>query len=179
VEDDAEDGQSVGILIRDGRFRFVYLGDLSWEPSRRLFCPGDKVGRVDAYLVTHHAQAMNTGLGEYYGGLSCCSPAEVRALDPRVGIISMGKEGHRYGTADAIKTVRAQPGMDLWQTEKITSGGEAGLNAPDDRIANIGGVPSDQIPYIQLTANPDGSFQVSNSRNGFSKDYGRRTIDAR
>ena len=37
-----------------------------------------------------------------------------------------------------MKNVRAQ-GMDLWQTEKITGGGEAGLNAPDDFISNIGG----------------------------------------
>jgi competence protein ComEC len=174
AEDDAEDGQSVGVLIEDGKFRFIYLGDLSWQPSTRLFCPSNKVGTVDAYLVTHHAQSMNNELGDYYAGLSCCSAAEVQALRPRAGLISMGKEGHRYGTPDAMKTVRAQPGMDLWQTEKILGGGEAGLNAPDDYIANIGGEPASQIPYIKLVGNSDGSFQISNSRNGFSKEYAAR-----
>jgi len=126
---------------------------------------------VDAYLVTHHAQAMTNELGDYYAGLSCCSVAEVRALNARVGLVSMGKEGHRYGSADAMKTVRDAPGLDLWQTEKITAGGEAGLNGPDDHIANIGGEPSARVPFLKLAANPDGSFQMTNSRNGFSKDY--------
>jgi len=45
------------------------------------------------------------------------------------------------------------------------------LNGPDDHIANIGGEPSPQVPFLKLAANPDGSFQMTNSRNGFSKDY--------
>ena len=83
----------------------------------------------------------------------------------------MGKEGHKYGNSEAIKTVKSQPGMDLWQTEKITGGGEAGFNAPDDYISNIGSAPPSQVPYLRLDARPDGSFKVTNSRNGFSKDY--------
>jgi hypothetical protein len=69
-----------------------------------------------------------------------------------------------------MKNVRAQ-GMDLWQTEKITAGGEAGLNAPDDFIANVGGGPTERVPNIRLAANPDSSFTVTNSRNGFTKNY--------
>ena len=171
AEDDAEDGQSVGVLIADGKFRFIYLGDLSWQPSSRLFCPSNKVGTVDAYLVTHHAQSMGNELGDYYAGLSCCSIAEVSGLSPRVGMISMGKEGHRYGNSEAIKTVKSQAGMDVWQTEKITGGGEAGFNAADDYITNIGGSPTEKVPYLELKANADGSFKVTNSRNGFSKEY--------
>jgi competence protein ComEC len=170
-EDDAEDGESVGVVIADGKFRFIYLGDLTWNSSTRLFCPTNKVGTVDAYLVTHHAQAMTNQLGDYYAGLSCCSIAEVEALHPRVGLVSMGKEGHRYGSADAMKTVQDAKYMEVWQTEKITAGGEAGLNAPDDRIANIGGPPPEQVPYLKLMANPDSSFQVSSSRNDFTKTY--------
>jgi beta-lactamase superfamily II metal-dependent hydrolase len=170
AEDDAEDGQSVGVVIANGKFRFIYLGDMTWNNSYRLFCPANLVGTVDAYLVTHHAQSMSTELGEYYGGLSCCSIAEVQALHPRVGLLSMGAQGHKYGTPDAMKTVR-DSGMDLWQTEKITGGGESGLNAPDDFIANTGGERSEKVPYIKLVANPDSSFTVSNSRNGFSKEY--------
>jgi beta-lactamase superfamily II metal-dependent hydrolase len=170
AEDDAEDGQSVGVVIADGKFRFIYLGDLTWNNSTRLFCPTNKVGTVDAYLVTHHAQYMTTELGDYYGGLSCCSVAEVQGLHPRAGLISMGKEGHRYGTGDAMKTVRAA-GMDLWQTEKITGGGEAPFNSPDDYIANVGGERTEKVPFIKVTANADGSFKVTNSRNGFGKDY--------
>ena len=170
ADDDAEDGQSVGVVVSLGKFRFVYLGDMTWNNSYRLFCPTNVIGQVDAYLVTHHAQSMNTDLGEYYGGLSCCSAAEVQGLNPRVGLLSMGSQGHKYGTPDAMKTVRAH-GMDLWQTEKITGGGEAGLNAPDDFIAYIGGPRSGKVPNIKLVANSDGSFTVSNSRNSFTKNY--------
>jgi beta-lactamase superfamily II metal-dependent hydrolase len=170
AEDDAEDGQSVGVTVTLGKFRFVYLGDMTWNNSYRLFCPVNLIGHVDAYLVTHHAQSMNTDRGEYYGGLACCSVAEVQGLHPRVALLSMGAQGHKYGTPDAMKTVREQ-GMDLWQTEKITGGGEAGLNAPDDFIANIGGARSERVPNIKLVANPDSSFTVSNDRNGFSKSY--------
>ncbi|HEY6167514.1 MAG TPA: MBL fold metallo-hydrolase, partial [Verrucomicrobiae bacterium] len=46
--DDAEDAQSIGVLVQFGKFRFVYLGDLSWNESGGLFCPEDKVGPVDA-----------------------------------------------------------------------------------------------------------------------------------
>jgi competence protein ComEC len=170
AEDDAEDGQSVGVTVSLGKFRFVYLGDMTWNNSYRLFCPKNMVGQVDAYLITHHAQSMNSEKGDYYAGLACCSAAEVQGLNPRVGLLSMGSQGHKYGTPDAIKTVR-EHGMDLWQTEKITGGGEAGLNAPDDFIANIGGGPGDRVPHIKLTANSDSSFTVSNSRNNHTKNY--------
>jgi competence protein ComEC len=39
MEDDAEDGQSIGVLIAYHSFRFVSLGDLTWDVSYRLFCP--------------------------------------------------------------------------------------------------------------------------------------------
>jgi competence protein ComEC len=170
AEDDAEDGQSVGVVVSSGKFRFVYLGDMTWNNSYRLFCPKNMVGTVDAYLVTHHGQSMNTDLGDYYGGLSCCSVAEVQGLSPRVGLLSMAAQGHKYGTPDAMKNVRAQ-GMDLWQTEKIVGGGEAGLNAPDNFISNLGGPRGEKVEYIKLVANPDSAFEVTNSRNNFSKKY--------
>ena len=52
-------------------------------------------------------------------------------------------------------------------------------NMPEQFIANqgIGGTAATGVPdegavnYIQLTARPDGSFTVTNSRNGFHKDY--------
>ncbi|MBI3207753.1 MAG: MBL fold metallo-hydrolase [Candidatus Solibacter usitatus] len=174
AEDDAEDGQSVGVVAGLGKFKFAYLGDLSWQPSRRLFCPENKVGNVDAYLVTHHAQVMTSELGDYYAGLSCCSAAEVKGLNPRVAFVSMGSQGHKFGTGDAMKRVMEVVGNDLWQTEKIVGGGEAGLNGPDDQLANIGGPPQEKVPYIKMEARADGSFQVTNSRNGFSKSYPAR-----
>ena len=55
-------------------------------------------------------------------------------------------------------------------------------NMPEKFIANMGtggtaatGVPDEgAVNYIQLTARPDGSFAVKNSRNGYQKDYAPR-----
>ena len=174
AEDDAEDGQSVGVVVGFGKFRMVYLGDLTWNTANSLFCPKNLVGTVDAYLVTHHAQSMTAKLGAYYHGLSCCSVAEVHGLHPRVSILSMGAAGHGEGTPEAMQTVRKSPGMeDLWQTNKITGGGEAGENSPDDFIANIG-KRGEQVPYIKISVNADGSYTVMNSRNQFAKKYAAR-----
>jgi hypothetical protein len=117
---------------------------------------------------------MTAKLGAYYHGLSCCSVAEVHGLRPRVSILSMGAAGHGEGTPEAMQVVRKSPGMeDLWQTNKITGGGEAGENSPDQFIANIG-APGEQVPYIKISVKADGSYTVMNSRNRFAKKYAAR-----
>jgi hypothetical protein len=175
IRDDAEDGQSVGVLLTLGKFRFVYLSDLTWSNSNPLFCPDNKVGAVDAYIVTHHAYSPRRQMGDYYWGLSCCSPAETHGLRPRVAFLSLRAEGHPGGDSSGIDSVRTSPGLeDLWQTEKILAGGEKDGNSPDDFIANIGGTVGEQVPYIKMVARADGSFTVTNSRNGFTKQYPRK-----
>ena len=52
--DATEDAQSVGMVVAYGKFRFVNLGDLTWNKSYELFCPKDPIGKVDLYMVTHH-----------------------------------------------------------------------------------------------------------------------------
>jgi hypothetical protein len=172
-EDDAEDSQSIGLLLRFGRFRFVYLGDTPWNGATRLFCPANKVGTVDAYLITHHAESFPESMGNYYHGLSCCPPAEVWGLHPRIAILSLGKNGHRAGDAAGLETIAQAPSPpDLWETNKIVQGGEAGHNAIDNFIANIGDrAVGDEVMSLTLTASPNGSFTMTNSRNGFSRSY--------
>jgi competence protein ComEC len=70
TEDDAEDGQSVGLLFTYGKFRFINLGDLTWNTANSLFCPNNLLGTVDAYVVTHHAQSTTNKWGDYYFGLA-------------------------------------------------------------------------------------------------------------
>ncbi|HEX4147374.1 MAG TPA: MBL fold metallo-hydrolase [Pirellulales bacterium] len=171
VDDDAEDSQSIGMLVQFGKFRFVYLGDLTWNLEQKLFYPRNLVGRADAYVITHHAQSLPPSMGDYYFGLSACPKSELHALEPRVAVLSLGAWGHRQGTSAAMDTVRQSPGLeDIWQTSLIRQGGEKDHNSPADFCANLGdnGGPA---RFIQLSARADGSFTVSNSRNGFHKDY--------
>ncbi len=173
-EDDAEDAQSIGVRVGLGKFHFVYLGDLTWNLEDALFSPVNKVGTVDAYLVTHHAQSFPKEHGDYYHGLSACPKSEVFGLRPRVAILSLGATGHRQGTPEAMETVRSSPGLeDVWQTNWIEAGGEKEHNAPKEFCASIGMMGAKEgTSYIKLSANEDGSFSVENSRNQFTKTYG-------
>jgi beta-lactamase superfamily II metal-dependent hydrolase len=175
-DDDAEDAQSIGVLVTYGAFRFIYLGDLTWNVSLDLFCPRNRVGTVDAYLITHHAQSFDDSRGPYWYGLSAAPKAEVHALHPRVAILSLGSNGHPRGDSKAMETVLSSPGLeDLWQTDLVRAGGEANHNAPERFIANLSDEPKPELRYIKLSAHHDGSFTVTNSRMGVSKEYPLRT----
>jgi competence protein ComEC len=179
--DDAEDAQSVGLLISYGKFRFIDLGDLTWNVSYRLFCPDNKVGMVDAYLITHHADSLKQSLGPYFWGLSCCSKAEVYGLHPEVAILSLGpkslvlslgsKSLGDLGSGDGLQTVRSSPGLeDVWQTNYLIAGREKEYTAPEKYCANIG-TTDGTSEFIKLVSQSTGSFAVINSRTGFSKEY--------
>jgi competence protein ComEC len=174
ADDDAEDGQSIGVLVQHGKFRFVFLGDLTWNVEHALFYPRNLVGKVDAYVITHHAQSLPQSMGDYYYGLSACPKSEVFGLSPRVAILSLGNLGHRQGTSAAMDMVRSCPSVeDVWQTELIREGGEKDHNSPEDFCANLGG-RQERTRFIKISARTDGSFTVTNSRNGFKKEYAAR-----
>ena len=58
---------------------------------------------------------------------------------------------------------------DLWQLHYSNEGGDK-TNAPEPFIANLSG-PEDAANYLKLTASPDGSFDVFNSRTSTTKHY--------
>jgi hypothetical protein len=59
AEAENEDAQSVGTLISFGKFRFLFLSDLTWNNGIRLVCPKNLVGPVDVFLTTHHAMQVD------------------------------------------------------------------------------------------------------------------------
>jgi beta-lactamase superfamily II metal-dependent hydrolase len=171
TEDETEDGQSVGVLLTFGEFRFVFLGDLTWNKLHRLFCPVNRVGTVDVYVTTHHGMSIDkeTG-GAVRWGRSACSEAEVHALRPRVAILNYGERYHRVGTPRGWQVVRNSPGLeDFWQLHYQTGGGKEN-NVPEQYIANLSAKGCNGN-WIRLSAREDGSFTVVNSRNGYTKDY--------
>jgi hypothetical protein len=52
-------------------------------------------------------------------------------------------------------------------------GSDAAHNSPEALIANPKGADSDGA-YFKVVANADGSFSVTNSRTGNTKDYARK-----
>lgn len=123
-EDETEDGQSIGMVITFGKFRYVFLGDLTWNHARQLFCPRNLIGPVDVYETTHHGMSIDRKTSEVRWGRSCCSEAEVFGLRPRVAILNCGEKYHRLGTPRAWQVVQRSPGLEsFWQLHYEIEGG--------------------------------------------------------
>lgn len=154
--DPTENARSVGFILTYGKFRFADLGDLTWNKELALTCPNDLIGTVDVYLVAHHGLAISS------------PPAFVHALHPKVAIMNNG--ARKGGEPMAWTVIRDSPGLkDLWQLHYSVAGGKE-HNSPDQFIANPEG-GSDQGNWLSLTATPDGSFTVRNSRNRLAVSY--------
>ncbi len=180
-DNNAEDPQSVATYIGFGKFRTVHLGDLTKNKEFEMMCPNNRIGTVDLFLGLHH------------GVSSSNSEVLVHALHPRVAIMNDGTR--KGGEPDVMKTVHSSPGLeDLWQMHFSTLSGQEytvpGMfiaNTVDDQPASmpISPVPAPQpgpgappapvhngkAYWIKVSAQQDGSFTVTNTRNGFSKTY--------
>jgi competence protein ComEC len=154
--DKTENPRSTGVLINFGKFRFLDLGDLTKAKEIPLVCPNNLIGTVDLYLVNHHGFNLSN------------SKAFVDAIHPRVAIMDNG--AHKAGSPEAWQTVHESPGLeDLWMLH-TAEGSDAAHNSPADLIANPKGLGTDGA-WLKVVASPDGSFSVTNSRTGMTKDY--------
>ena len=170
--DETEDGQSVGMLITFGKFRYAFLGDLTWNKSRELFCPNNLIGSVDVYETTHHGMSIERETNEVRWGRSCCSEAEVFGLHPRVAILNSGEKFHKQGTPRALQVVSRSPGLEsFWQMHYVVAAGKEN-NVREQYIANMSEANCEGH-WIKLSAEGSGAFTVTNTRNGFSKKYPR------
>lgn len=182
-DNNVEDPLSVGVFINYGKFRTAHLGDLTKNKEFELMCPNNRLGTVDVLLGLHHGQASSN------------SPVLVWALHPRVAIMNDGTR--KGGEPETMQTVHASPGLeDLWQMhfsllsgQEYTQPGMFIANTIDEAPAAMpvkpieAPQPGPGAPpppahngtayWIKLVAQPDGTFTVTNARNGFSKTYGK------
>ena len=155
--DPTENARSAGILVRFGRFSFLDLGDLTGAKEVALVCPDNPIGRVDLYLVDHHGMDLSN------------SRALVDAIHPRAAIMNNG--AHKAGMPQAWQTVHDSPGLeDLWQLHTAEAS-DAAHNSSAAYIANPEG--DGDGAFIEAVASANGSFSVTNSRTGFTKQYPR------
>jgi len=159
-EDGTENFRSLGIMLRYGAFRFLDVGDLSGDTLPKLFCPRNLIGEVSVYLIAHH------------GNYDSDAAAVYAALTPRVALMNNGPT--KGGDPWTFKTVRSQPGVDLWQLH--ASHHPQAQNSPDDLIANLDDQECEGN-WIKLTASDDGSFQITNGRTGQTKTYAKGSLD--
>jgi hypothetical protein len=182
-----------------GRFRTIDLGDLMWSKEFDLMCPTNRIGTVDLYLTSHHGLAqsggpvlvhalaprvavMNNGPRKgghvealqtlrtspgledvwqlhwsQFGGLEHNAPgafiANLDDLETTVGVI----------TALAAPPAQAGAGAQAGARRGGRGGGAAAAAAAHS-----------PAHWIKVSARDDGSFTVTNTRNGFSKTYAAR-----
>ena len=167
--DRGENPASIGLLFTFGKFRMNDFADLTKTKEYELMCPNNRVGTVDLYMVSHHGWDLSS------------SALLVHALHPRVAIVNNGaKKGNMPAV---VQVLRSSPGLeDVWQMHYSVDNGKEN-NAPLDLIANpqeqpdpqsFGYVLGDQANFIKVSAQEDGTFTVTNSRNGFTKTYKHR-----
>ena len=175
---DPDNHQSAGFVLNYGRFRMVDFGDLTWSREFQLMCPTNQIGTIDLYLTTHHGLDQSG------------APVAVHALQPRVAIMNNGTR--KGGAVQTFQTLETSPGLeDIWQLHWSYAAGVE-HNVPAVMIANIderdqlaailtgaptppagagGDAAHSPAHYIKVTARTDGSFTVTNSRNGYSRTY--------
>jgi competence protein ComEC len=154
-EDIPENARSAAIVMEFGKFRYADFGDLTNDKEIALLCPENRVGKVDVYQTAHHGAELSKSI---YG------------MAPRVAIMDNG--ARKGGTPDGWRLMKGSPGLeDLWQLHFAVAGGQD-VNSPDSMIANVD--EPCEGKYLKLTAEPDGSFAVYNSRNKYTKTYSAR-----
>ncbi len=180
-EDDGENAQSVGILARFGDFRVLHLGDMTVNTEFQLMCPNNPIGTVDLFIVSHHGQPISN------------AEVLVHAIEARVAVMNNGTR--KGGQPEAMRVLYSAPGLeDLWQLHFSQLSGQE-YTVPGLFIAN----PVDEVQsampiaplinprrgagapprpvhngkayWIKVSGKADGSFTVTNSRNGFTKEY--------
>ena len=177
-EDKTENIRSVGMVISLGRFRMLDLGDLTWNRERDLVCPNNLLGTVDVYLTTHHGLNLSG------------PPVIVHAVHPRVAVINNGPR--KGDSSETWKTLKSSPGLeDVWQLHysvarppnpafhESSNNGGSEQNSPEQFIANLDENATHSPAYaLKLVARPDGSFALTNPRNGFTKEYASQSRNA-
>jgi len=123
-EDPSDNAKSLGFLLQFGDWKFLDLGDLTWNVEYKLVHPTDKIGKIDVYQTTHHGLEISN------------NPVVINTVEPRVAIFNNGsKKGcHPQVTG----TLRRVPGLEaIFQVHRNVNAGP-GENTEPSFIANEG-----------------------------------------
>lgn len=156
-DDQGENGRSLGYFLKMGDFEFVNLGDLPWSLQYKLACPANLLGEVDLYQATHH------------GVRDDVLPQQIGAIRPTVAVMNNGPV--KGAGPLAVEYVLQSPGLeDLWQLHRAVNNDAAHNTAPQ-LTANVGETDGCEGHWLHARVDDDGTYTLTNSRNGYSKSY--------
>ena len=158
-EDKTDNARSLGFVLSYGKFRFLDLGDLTWNIEYKLVSPSDKIGPVDVYQTTHHGLDISN------------NPVVINTVRPRVAIFN---NGPRKGGMPAVTAaLRRSPEIQaIYQVHRNLTVGAA-ENTDPEYIAN----PDEKCQGEGISlriANDAKSYTVTVGNKGKPKKYETR-----
>jgi competence protein ComEC len=173
-KDVPENQLMVGALVSYGKFTFLDLADLDWEKEMEFTCPVNKLGQISIWQAGRHGALDGAGAP---GFLYAVKPQVVVVNNgPRKGLggPSPGAERSKYVHYDRIAKTPDIEG--IWQGHLSLLDREH--NAPESNIANFEDTADCQGHIIQASVSQNGTFTVTNTRNGLARTYTARGAGA-
>ena len=162
----------VGAFFTFGRFKFLDLADLDWEMEMELACPVNKLGEVTIYQTGRHGALDGAG-----------APGFLYAIKPQVVIVNNGPRkglggpspGQQKAATMHYERLAKIPGVEgVWQGHLSLFDPDKTHNAPQEMIANVEETAECQGHWLKASVERDGTYTITNGRNGFSKTYSAR-----
>jgi hypothetical protein len=160
--DTTENQRSAGVVLTYGKFKFLDLGDLTWDKEMELACPANKIGTVTLLQATHH------GFVNDFSG----APPLYWAVKPQVVVVN---DGPRKGLqVSAWETIQKIQGLEaVWQSH-LALATDKDHNTDEKRIANLEATADCKGNWLKASISKDGKFTLTNGRNGYSETYTAR-----
>jgi len=160
--DPTDNDNSLGFLLKFGGFRFLDLGDLTWNYEYKLVSPSDKIGPIDVYQSTHHGLTISN------------NPVLIKPVQPRVAVFNNGPR--KGGHPQVIGTLRRLPEVPaIYQMHRnITA--SASENTDPNFIANAD--ENCKAEPIWITVAPDTkTYTVTVGGTNHTRKYETRLRD--
>ena len=160
----------VGALFTYGKFKFLDLADLDWEKEMELTCPVNRLGEVTIWQTGRHGALDGAG-----------APGFLYAIKPQVVVVNNGPRKGLGGPSPGAQTsktvhydrIAKTPGIEgIWQGHLSLF--DKDHSAPADMIANLEDTAECQGHWIKASVARNGTYTMTNGRNGFSKTYTAR-----
>jgi beta-lactamase superfamily II metal-dependent hydrolase len=160
----------VGALFTFGKFKFLDLADLDWEKEMELACPINRVGQVSIWQAGRHGALDGAG-----------APGFLYAIKPQVVVANNGPRkglggpspGQPKPLTNHYGRIAGTPDIEgIWQGHRSLL--DPDHNTAENMIANLEDTAECQGHWIKAAVGRDGTFTITNGRNGFSRSYRSR-----